>query len=139
MAETPWKPPPVRPSVNERRAALGMPPVELEQRPLRPWHDATGTMRATPWANSDLNDMLDRLPPMFGETTRGDRLANKLFRDIGGGVTRTVRARRVWRPMEDTAARFAAPWFALVWLLTGGRMGAPLWRWERLSEFRQAK
>lgn len=46
------------------------------------------------------------------------------------GVTRTVRARRVWRPLEDTAARFAAPWLALVWILTAGRMGAPLYRWE---------
>lgn len=49
---------------------------------------------------------------------------------LGEGITRTVRARRVWRPLEDTAARFAAPWLELVWVVTAGRMGAPMYRWE---------
>jgi hypothetical protein len=28
----------------------------------------------------------------------------------------------------DLAARVAAPWWCLAWLLTGGRFGRPLWR-----------
>lgn len=58
----------------------------------------------------------------------------KSARDLGRPLvldeddTRTVRTRRAWRPLEDTAARFAAPWLALAWVLTLGRMGAPLWR-----------
>jgi hypothetical protein len=41
-----------------------------------------------------------------------------------------LRPRRVWRDFDTAAARWAAPWWALTWLLTLGRSGRLPWTWE---------
>jgi hypothetical protein len=38
--------------------------------------------------------------------------------------------RRRWTWDETLAARWAAPWWTLAWLLTLGRFGRALWTWE---------
>lgn len=42
--------------------------------------------------------------------------------------------RRVWRDLDSAAARWAAPWWALTWLLTLGRQGRLPWTWEEWEE-----
>lgn len=41
-----------------------------------------------------------------------------------------LRPRRVWRDFDSAAARWAAPWWALTWLLTLGKAGRLPWTWE---------
>lgn len=117
MAETPWKPVPFfTPSRGLVGGLLTPPCVECGATAARlsnyceecqPWRDTTAAMQAT------------------------------IRCSTAGGVTRTIRARRVWRDLPDLASRAAAPWWALVWVLTAGRMGTPLWRWE-IPEIRSA-
>lgn len=52
--------------------------------------------------------------------------------DTGAWVRRDAQGRtlrRVWRELDTAAARWAAPWWALTWLLTFGRQGRLPWTW----------
>jgi hypothetical protein len=41
--------------------------------------------------------------------------------------------RRRWTCFEDSASFWAAPWWALTWVLTFGRNGKLPWEWEEIE------
>lgn len=90
-----------------------------------------------PGSNDRPGVRAEREPPPVNMIARAE--AEGLTRIRQAVTTRTLRRHRVWRPLEDTAARLAAPWWALVWVLTLGRMGAPLWRREEDPQARESR
>lgn len=115
---TPWKPPPPPPKRSGREVAGCIAAASLTDAEIDELREAFRSDAGRPFVldmsqlHYQPDGVLDLRPSHRWD---GDRWV----------------PRRVWRDLPDMAARFAAPWWALAWLLTGGRMGAPLWRWNR--------